>query len=352
MDINKIIINEKLLIREAMKKIDSCGKKILMVIENNILKGVITDGDIRRWILKNGDLDTSVKNIINYNPIYITKKEKKNAYKIMKKNLIEALPIVNLDGSLKSVIFWSDLELDMEDVQQKQIDIPVVIMAGGKGTRLYPYTKILPKPLIPIGDTPIVERIINNFVSFGCKNYYLTVNHKKNMIKSYFNDLEKNYKIDYVEEEKPLGTGGSLYLLSEKIESTFFISNCDILVNADYIDMYEYHKKCKNLITVVCVVKNMLIPYGVISLGDDGAIEQINEKPEYTFLTNTGMYIVEPEVLAIIPKNEFYDFPKAIEYFKNHGENVGVYPITESCWMDMGQIDEMNKMINKIDGDK
>ncbi len=229
MDIKKIIIDENITIREAIRILDKTAKRILFVCDNNNLKGVITDGDIRRWILRNGDLSAKSKEITNYEPKYITKTEKSQAKELMKKYSVNAIPIVNINREIESVIFWDDLELKDDNEEKTKLDIPVVIMAGGLGTRLYPYTKILPKALIPIGDIPIIERIINKFKEYGCLNYYLTVNYRKNMIKSYFGDIEKNYDISYLEEDKPLGTGGSLYLLKGKINRTFFVSNCDII---------------------------------------------------------------------------------------------------------------------------
>ena len=347
MDIDKIIIDENYTIKQAIKQLDDCAKKILLVQSNGKLKGVITDGDVRRWILKGGDLTAKAVEIINYKPIYITNNDRANALEIMKKSSIDALPIVDEKGMISSIVFWDDIEIS--SVKKKtSIELPVVIMAGGLGTRLYPYTKILPKPLIPIGDIPIAERIINKFEEYGCKEFYLTVNYKKNMIKSYFGEIEKDYEVSYVEEDKPLGTGGSLYLLKGKIDKTFFVSNCDVLIDADYADIYKYHKESKNIITMICAVKNLTIPYGVIELENDGKIKSMVEKPEFSFLTNTGMYIVEPEVIDIIPKNEFLGFPDIIDIYRDMGKNVGVYPITEKCWMDMGQIDEMQNMIDRL----
>jgi len=257
------------------------------------------------------------------------------------------LPVVDINERITSIIFWDDYELESNKAKGS-LDLPVVIMAGGVGSRLYPYTKILPKPLIPIGDLPIVERIINKFQEFGCKDYYLTVNYKKNMIKSYFEDLDKNYEVSYIEEDKPLGTGGSLYFLKDIINKPFFLSNCDILVDADYESIYNYHKKCNNLITMICAIKNVVIPYGVVELSDNGKIDNMVEKPEFSFLTNTGMYLVEPEVLQKISENKFINFPDIIEELRNKGENIGVYPITEKCWMDMGQLDEMENMAKRL----
>ncbi len=348
MNIQDIIINEEISVRQAAKVLDKTAKQVLLITEDNKLKAVLTDGDIRRWILKSGDLSAPVKEIANYSPKYITETERYKAKRLMKEYSISSIPVVSIEGEVKSIIFWNDL--DMSSVEKKpSLDIPVVIMAGGLGTRLYPYTKILPKPLIPIGDIPIVERIINRFKGFGCNEYYLTVNYKKNMIKAYFEEVVKNYNIYYIEEDKPLGTGGSLYFLKDKIKSTFFVSNCDILIDSDYEAMYDYHKENKNFITMVCAVKNMVIPYGVVNLNSEGNIQSMVEKPEYSFLTNTGMYIIEPEALQLIKEDTFIHLPDIAKECMDKGMKVGVYPITERAWMDMGQPDEMEEMMKRLE---
>ena len=225
-------------------------------------------------------------------------------------------------------------------------------MAGGLGTRLYPYTKILPKPLIPIGELPIAEHIINRFYEYGCKRFYLIVNHKKNMIKAYFNEISKGYEVTYIDEDKPLGTGGGLYLLKGKINSTFILSNCDIIVEEDYEKMYQFHKKEDNLITMVCSLKKFTIPYGVVEIGSNGNIESMREKPVMSFFTNTGCYIVEPRVIEELKSECAISFPEIIDSYISHREKIGVYPISERAWMDMGHFDELEEMRKRLKCDE
>lgn len=344
MDIKEFFIDEEKTIVEAMKQLDKVAKKVLFVFREKKFVAALTDGDIRRWILKKGNLDCKVKDIANYNPKFIYSQDKALSREYIKKYSIEAIPIVDKDMNIISIASWDDKEYQIK----KNLDIPIVIMAGGLGTRLYPYTKILPKPLIPIGEIPIAEHIINKFYKQGCNEFYLIVNHKKNMIKAYFNEIEKNYKVKYVDEEVPLGTGGGLSLLKGKINNTFILSNCDILIEEDYEKIYEHHKKEENIITMICSLKNIKIPYGVVEIGEYGEISSMKEKPEISFLTNTGVYIVEPRVIDELEEIEHIDFPDIIEKYKNLGYKIGVYPISENSWMDMGEIEEMEKMRERL----
>ncbi|MBU5676663.1 nucleotidyltransferase family protein [Alkaliphilus sp. MSJ-5] len=347
MNISDLFINENITIKEAIKKLDETAKKILLVTEDNKLKGIVTDGDIRRWILKNGSLQEAVIYIMNTSPKYIYEKDIDNAKEILMEKMVEAMPVVNAKKEVVDIVFWND-NFGNKLNHFNKLETPVVIMAGGKGTRLEPYTKILPKPLIPIGDTPIVERIINRFNEYGCDKFYMTVNYKKNMIKAYFNELDKAYEIEYVEEEKLLGTAGSLSLLKVELKDTFFVSNCDILIDANYSDMIKCHRKNNNKITLVTSLKHYTIPYGIIEISESSEVESMIEKPEYDYLVNTGMYILEPEVLKDIPEDTFYHITDLINKYIDRGEKIGVYPVSDKEWLDMGQFKEMENMFERL----
>ena len=347
LDVKDFLIDEECTMLEAMEQLNKVAKKVLFVVREGQFVAAITDGDIRRWILKKGSLDAKVKEIANYNPIFLSKKEKASAKRVMRKYSVEALPILNEANDIVSVVLWNDGEIETK----KTINAPVVIMAGGLGTRLYPYTKILPKPLIPIGEIPIAEHIINRFRQYGSNQFFLVVNHKKNMIKAYFNEITKDYEINYIDEDQPLGTGGGLSLLKGRISSTFILSNCDILIEEDYDKIYNYHKNEKNLITMVCSLKNITIPYGVIEIGETGEIKEMREKPELSFFANTGMYIAEPKVIEELEDNKTVGFPDIIEKYKDNGEKIGIYPISNKSWMDMGQLDEMEEMRRRLESE-
>lgn len=348
MDIKRYFVNLDTPVREVIKTIDSTGKKVALVVdENEILKGIFTDGDMRRYILKNGDLNAPIFEAMNKNPIVFRENEEDELQEYMKSNKMIVFPIVDFEGRVIRAVFW-DNEESISSSDMLKDNIPVVIMAGGKGTRLYPYTKILPKPLIPIGELPIIQHIIDRFKKYNCSDFHLIVNYKKNMIKAYFNEMEKDYNVSYVDEWEFLGTGGGLSLLKDKIQSTFFLSNCDVIIEANYASIYRYHKAKKNKITVVCALKNLTVPYGVIRLNDEGHINNMVEKPELSFLTNTGLYIIEPEVVDSIEPDTFIHMPDIVQQYLDNNENVGVYPLSEKQWLDMGQMEEMENMIKAL----
>lgn len=341
-----IYIEENKSILDAMCQLDRSGKKILFVHKGKKLLASLTDGDIRRWILKKGDLQMPVQCAANYQPRFLYEQEEDLAMRIIKELGIDAIPIVNNEYFIQKIVFANDTA---QKHKKFDIEIPVVIMAGGLGTRLSPYTKILPKPLIPVGEYPIVEHIIHRFFSYGCSQYYMIVNYKRNMIKAYFDDIDKEYQLEFVTEEKPLGTGGGISLLKGKIKDTFILTNCDILIDDDLTKAYKQHKESGNMITMVCSLKNFTIPYGVVNIGEDGMIQSMQEKPHMSFFTNTGCYFVEPEVIEHLEYDKPADFPTVIEKYMEEGKRIGVYPIGEEAWLDMGQLDELDKMKTRLE---
>jgi NDP-sugar pyrophosphorylase family protein len=220
-------------------------------------------------------------------------------------------------------------------------------MAGGKGTRMQPLTHIIPKPLIPLDDKTIVEHIIDHFKKIGCKDFYMSVNYKAKNIRDYFAELEKDYNISFFEEAKPLGTAGSLHLLNGKIDKPFFISNCDILIEEDYREIYKYHKEYNNELTIVGSFRHYPIPYGTLETCEEGQLLSITEKPELSFLINSGMYILEPHLISEIPQNEFFHITDLIKKIKERNGRVGVFPVSEKSWVDIGEWDKYLGRIRK-----
>jgi NDP-sugar pyrophosphorylase family protein len=259
------------------------------------------------------------------------------------------MPILDEYGNLVKVYEWDDFfSSEQVDLSRVKIDLPVVIMAGGKGTRLKPFTNVVPKPLIPIGDKTILEEIMDQFESIGCSKFYMSVNYKSDMMRFYLNQLEHKYKIEFFEEQKPLGTIGSVSLLRGKIDKPFFVSNCDIIIDQDYRDVYEYHKNNHNDLTIVTAIKSFRIPYGVVETGKNGLMTGLKEKPEQTYMINTGVYILNPDLICEIPEGEFFHITHLMDKIKSRGGRVGCFPVSEHSWRDMGEWNEYLKMINVL----
>lgn len=348
--LKKVLINPAYTIKQALKQMDAMGQKTLLVVDGQtILLGTVTDGDIRRWILKGRSLTAAVSNVMNRKPTVLNRNfEQEAARKLMIERSFECLPVIDDNEKLISAVWWMDL-FEKKSKKLKKIKLPVVIMAGGEGSRLTPFTKILPKPLIPIGDKPIIEIIIDRFMDYGCDDFYLSLNYKSNIIKAYFSDFEHQYKIAYIEENKPLGTAGSLYLLKGQIKKTFFLSNCDILIETDYADIFKFHQEQKNKITLVSSMKNFTVPYGVCEIENGGILKGFREKPEFDFFVNTGMYVLDKGVLEDIPGNKFYNMTDLVSDYLKKGERVGVYPVSEKSWVDIGQLEVLQEMLKKFE---
>lgn len=340
MQLNDFIVGPDCTIIDAMRQIDHNGRGIIYVCQGKTLEGVLTDGDIRRYILRNGDLEQKVSYVANFHPKYLTYVKRDQAKVVLEENSIQSLPIVDEKGAIVEIRFLRDKIKE----EKEQLGVPVVIMAGGKGERLYPYTQILPKPLIPIGEKTITEHIMERFQAFGCNHFDMIVNYKKNFIKSYFLDNERPVDVSFIDENEFFGTGGGLKLLQGRYSSSFFMSNCDILVEEDYGDILRFHKERRNIITMVCALKQIVIPYGTVQVSNDGQAAKLTEKPEVSFITNTGFYVLEPEFLAEIPENTFIHITDVIQKCIDTGKRVGVYPISEDHWLDMGQMDELERM--------
>lgn len=349
-ELKKYIGTADLSVIDAMQRIDENNRGILYIVDNRgKMQGSLSDGDIRRWIIKTGNLDATVGQVMYKNTRYLLENDYEKAQKYMDSESLKSVPVLNSTYVIKDILFYDK----RNSASEKQgcyalAGIPIIIMAGGKGTRLYPYTKILPKPLIPIGEIPILERIIEQFRIYGANEFYITVNYKKEMIKSYFNELKPDYIIHYVEESTPLGTAGGIRLIGKKFDTPVIISNCDTLIEVDYGNLLDYHNKFRNDMTVVSALKNITIPYGVIHSQEQGIITSMKEKPCMSYFINTGMYIASPESISKIPKEGVYHMTDLAELLIANRYKVGMYPISESSFLDMGEFEEMKKMESRI----
>ena len=350
-DIKKYQILNTANIREAAKQLDVGGVGFLAVIDQagNIC-GVITDGDFRRAVLNGIPLHTNImqganKHFISLNAP-VTEKTIINIF--IKYPTIKVLPVLK-DGQLHDVIQKNNTHLENKIILPEiSLNCPVVIMAGGKGTRLDPFTRVLPKPLLPIGEKVILEIIMEEYAKYGIRDFYISVNHKGNMIKAFFEENHEEYSIKYITEHIPLGTAGAIKMIENEIQKPFFVSNCDIVIKDDYSTIYNFHIKGNYDLTIVGAVKNYKLPYGVCEIKNGGELKRINEKPEYDYIANTGMYVLNPDVLQYIPKEMEYHATSLIEELQKQGRKVGVFPVSEGNWIDVGQWNEYNNAISKL----
>ncbi len=345
--LDQFLADSSMTIMEAMQKIDSNSKGILFILsDDEKLIGTITDGDIRRAIIRTGDLHVRIADIMNPDPKVVAQKDRQTAHSLLRKFQLRAIAVVDKDRRLVDVVF--DLDTDLSSEKKDSLKgVPVVIMAGGKGTRLYPFTKILPKPLIPIGDVPILERIMDRFCGYGADEFYISVNYRKNMIKSYLAE-KQDYRVLFIEEEQPLGTAGSLKLLAGRIHKPFFVTNCDILIRADYGKVYDHHVRSGNMATIISALKNIELPYGVVESNGGGNVSAIREKPKMSYFINTGMYVLDPQCLEWIPEGPVFHMTDLVEKLLREGRGIGMYPVSEDSFLDMGEWEELQRMEHKL----
>jgi len=346
--LDKFFANESITLKEAFIRINKTGKRILLILDDEkILKGVLTDSNLRNAVISGMTLDKNISGIINRDFKYILitdPKHKEKSRKIMLENNIEQIPVLDIKGRVVSVIFWTDL---FKDKKPEPLTNEAVIMAGGKGTRLDPFTKILPKALIPIGEEPIIDLIIKKFTTYGINNITISVNHKKEIIKNYFLENKHDIKINWIEEDSFNGTAGSLRLLKGHVDQPFFVTNCDIILDANYKDILSWHVKENKGLTLVASYKQVNIPYGVVGF-DNGNLKDIEEKPSFDVLVNCGFYVINPEIIDELPEGVF-DMDQLLKELLKKEIPVGVFPVY-SGWFDTGQWEEYRKTIRYFEG--
>jgi len=333
-----LFISSEETILQALKRMDEVGYKLLILGKPEQYENLVSIGDIQRGLINGIDVNEQLKLLpISAKEISDTSESDEKR----KRKLIEMkapfIPVVSAEGVVVAIKFWENYTNVSKHTANKLNGIKVVIMAGGKGTRLQPITNIIPKPLVPIGKKPILEHIIQRFRHYGATDFLISVNYKASMIKNYFEDLQTNYTLNYFHEDIPLGTAGSLSLVRQELTDTFFVSNCDILIDDDYENMLTYHRSKKNDITIIGCLKSYDIPYGIMTTTSDGMLDELQEKPTNTYLINTGMYILEPSVLAHVPEDTFFHITELIQKVKDLGGSVGIFPISEGSWKDIGE---------------
>lgn len=348
--LKSLLISVDMNVKQAMQRLNETAERILFVIDKNgKLLGTVTDGDIRRGIINSLSFNAKVEDIM-YRDFFAlslgTPAIEKKAKQIMVKNNIEQIPVFDDKRVIVDVILWTDI------LGEKKRSAPVllhqnqvVIMAGGKGTRLDPFTKILPKPLIPIDDKPVIEIIMERFYKYGFHKFIYTLNYKKEYLKLFLRENKFPYVIDFIEEEDFLGTAGSLSLLQTKISDTFFVANCDSILNVDFAHVLTWHRENRASLTVIGCHNEIEIPFGVLQISE-GRVTKILEKPTHDAIVNTGVYLLEPHIISYIPKNKKTDMNTLIDLIADK-EKVVVYLISGG-WFDIGQWQEYKEMPEKL----
>lgn len=343
---NKLIITTKMNLMSVLKYMDEIDKKVLFICDGNKFIGLISIGDIQRAILNNVNLQDLALNHIRKDITYVMDNyDFESVKRQMQLNKIECMPVLNSKKELVDIIEWEDL---FPSHQLPSINCSVVIMAGGEGKRLRPLTNVIPKPLIPISDKTIIEEIMDGFVKYNCHDFHLSVNYMADTIKEYFARVNNpDYSINYIKEKEPLGTAGSLYLLKNDLKETFFVTNCDVLIDVNLSDLINFHKSNNNIATLVSIIKTTEIPYGTVETHGDGTLMDLIEKPIRSYQINSGLYVLEPEVFNYINDNEFLHITNLLLRLKENNKKVGVFPLSEKSYTDMGTWDLYMKAINK-----
>ncbi len=346
-----ILVNKNTTLLETMKIIDESSLQFAVVVDEvNYLLGTVTDGDIRRGILRGEGLDVPIKQVMNPSPITACiENTYSDCLKLLRKHKLKQLPIVDMDNRIIDIIFAD------EDPDITNNENTIILMAGGLGTRLRPLTENIPKPMLSVGNKPILETIIEGFKRYGFTNFIISVNYKKEVIQDYFLDGSAfGVSISYIEEDKRMGTAGPLSLLKEKPTRPIFVMNGDLLTQVNFEQLLHFHEDTDAVATMCVREYEYQIPYGVIET-DGQQLVSIKEKPMQRSFVNAGIYVLSPEVFDYIPQDEFFDMPDLFKQLMDEQRNVSAFPVRE-YWLDIGRMadferadDEYGSYFKKVD---
>tara|TARA_R110002020_G_scaffold183864_6_gene380391 strand:+ start:984 stop:2033 length:1050 start_codon:yes stop_codon:yes gene_type:complete len=334
----RVIVSPSTAVKDVLVKLDREALRVVLVCDDEMrLLGIVTDGDIRRGLLNGIGLECSVCKVMNQSPTTISREVSRNdAVSLMQSKSILAVPILDKDRLI-------GLETLQQTKNSTQYSNPVFIMAGGFGTRLRPLTDDTPKPMLKVGERPILETLIVNFIKSGFSTFYISTHYLPHVIKEYFGDGSKwNIDITYVHEEIPLGTGGALGLLPDSISAEPLIMvNGDVLTNVDFERVLNFHQENEALATMCVREYDYQIPYGVV-VGDGKRIVSMEEKPIQRFFVNAGIYVVNPEIFKAVEKNKRIDMPTLLQSYIDESKEIMMFPIHE-YWLDIGRMDDFKK---------
>lgn len=345
MKISEILISPKDTLRKAMEVIDKSSIQICFVVDNDgKLVGALTDGDIRRALLKSAQLDYSVETYMNHSPKFIVEGiTRSEIIEKMRSWNVRHLPVIDKKGKVLR-IETSDRLMGLERRTNK-----VVLMVGGFGKRLSPLTDTIPKPLLKVGGQPILETIVKRFRDLGFSDFVFVVNYKAEMIHSHFGSGESlGVSIEYIHEDSPLGTCGGLSLLHQRPEQPFFVMNGDILTQANFSAMLDEHLALGSMATMAVREYYVEVPYGVVKV-DGSRILSIEEKPREFSYVNAGIYVLSPEAWDIIPKGQFYDMPSLFGKLKKENHEVHCYKLKD-YWIDIGRLEDFHRAQSEFEG--
>jgi dTDP-glucose pyrophosphorylase len=338
--------------KNALKQMSEIGEKCLVVVDNkNKLLGTLSDGDVRKSILKGRFHKDKINEFYQKKSTFLRKDNYSmdQAKNIFLKKRIDVIPVVDESKKIIDVLTFENIFSKSKKSQYDHKFLKtVVIMAGGKGVRLEPFTNVLPKPLVPINEKPVIEHIIERFNKNKISNFFITLSYKSKILKAFFQEIKPEFKLSFIDEPKPLGTAGGLSLLAGKIKKPFLVTNCDTIINVNFDDLMSFHISNNNDITLVVSSKEYVIPYGTCKLTKTGYLKKIIEKPKLDFFVNVGLYVLNPNLIKLIPKNKKYNMTDLIRQAKRKKKQVGVYPIDEESWVDVGQWSEYHKAIEKL----
>ena len=338
-DWEKTIIHKSSSIKEAIERIDNSGLQLAIVVgERKKLLGIVTDGDVRRGILRGLSLDESVQEIMNKKPKFLYEHDNwQNSYEFFKRNKLNHVPILNKNGCVSGIKFLDELTHNNHKINW------VVIMAGGIGSRLGPLTDNKPKPLLKIGNKPLLETILENFIEQGFHQFYISVNYKAEMIEAYFgNGSRWGVNIQYLREKEKMGTAGALTLITETLEEPLIVMNGDIVTKVIFQQLLDFHNAYSPRATMCVREYDFKVPFGVVKLNLQ-RIVGLDEKPIHSFFVNAGIYVIEPEELSLIPQNSFYDMTSFYNDLIQKNKKIVAFPIRE-YWMDIGHVEDYKKV--------
>ncbi|HBJ02338.1 nucleotidyltransferase family protein [Lysinibacillus sp. UBA5990] len=346
----KIVVSPNTTLLETMKIIDDTSLQFAIVVDDSqTLLGTVTDGDIRRGILRGEGLDVNIESVMNVSPITAGLDNTYSEYlNILKKYKLNQLPIIDNDNRIVDIIFAGQQQ------QETNKNNLVVLMAGGLGSRLRPLTEKIPKPMLNVGNKPILETIIEGFKQYGFTRFILSVNYKKEVIQDYFQDgSDLGVTISYIEEDKRMGTAGALSLLQENLNSPILVMNGDLLTQVNFEQLLQFHEETDATATMCVREYEYQIPYGVIETKGQQLIS-IKEKPIHRSFVNAGIYVLSPSVFEYIPQGKFYDMPDLFNQLIDEQKNVSVFPVRE-YWLDIGRMadferadEEYSNYFNKV----